>query len=1045
MAPPVRAQSRDPRLSAQEPPRRPPLDVRHLTGEEGQPVLAGEHRRHRIFAALPRKAERGADPERAGHRALHRKVLDFPSGARRLRGGGDGSDFGYGHPAEALLPLPARRPLHHHDVVPHIGQAERIVPQTRHREGRHLRLGEGAAHAVGVHHRETGPRRRQKALQGVGASDLERHHGREGPPHPLREHPDRTRGEVRIRKPFLADQRSAHGGNHRHQVVVRQRFRGDQAGAESARGLGAQVQERVVGIPAAPRSENPGAGGEILHLKRPEAPFAGEHAIREASSPRTKQDGSLIGDDIPAERFALRCESVGIRPEMPPDSRLVSRAPRRSGARPALSTGCQAIRIASRSGPVRAPRPFPDHRPVAAAGRRAGNPRVPRNGGGGNPGGRGRRAGRSVRGAKCGPERPGGEKCRSFPGWRTGRKWCWAKGSWRRGWRRSWNGSRTGSRPPSSVPGASPGSPTDRGWRSRAGLRCGAPGSLRHRGDGGDADSGGAPGGRRATAGPEGGAVRGGGWLSLLGNRGGAPRVGGAVPRGGSHRSQLPRLHRSARARSRGRRREAGGPRAPRPRGRRRGAPLPEPRHRRHPTLFEPATLLLGAGLALLGAVVGMELLTRVGITPNSSILGGGARHRGGTRPVGRDPSVPRHRAAEPAADRHLGGNLWWCERGAAAGRDGVALRPAGPRCPPWSSGRCSGGSSTSPCSTGSTAAGLFRRKDSGRPASPRRSASAPATRAGSGRCCSPSEARSELSAGGRHSHRHHRVCWIGNQAALAMFGCGLLARGYAPELFGVDLAAVHAPHGLMIGAGAVALWQMGRSVRSGRAGPANGGSRRDDRAAGEDRTPGLRHRLRRFRGGRRARGGARRAGDRAWAPPACSGSPPSRRRPPSSPNCWWGSPRCTRGGSRPSRPRWSSSCSDACSAFAPSPSCSSRVFASATGPAFADMGYDLKAGWILRGEGRDPAREREGRRAQRAAEVFGLLVASGLVLLTYASLFPRRPLPRRTAGWRWPRSRPEAIRASRANWRCGRFRGRSCSSSAGRTGSRESCFRPVC
>ena len=62
--------------------------------------------------------------------------------------------------------------------------------------------------------------------------------------------------------------------------------------------------------------------------------------------------------------------------------------------------------------------------------------------------------------------------------------------------------------------------------------------------------------------------------------------------------------------------------------------------------------------------------------------------------------------------------------------------------------------------------------------------------------------------------------------------------------------------------------------------------------------------------------------------------------------------------------------------------------FASATGPAFADMGYDLKAGWILRGEGKDPDYERQGRRAQRAAEVFGLLVASGLVLLTYASYF---------------------------------------------------------
>ena len=62
--------------------------------------------------------------------------------------------------------------------------------------------------------------------------------------------------------------------------------------------------------------------------------------------------------------------------------------------------------------------------------------------------------------------------------------------------------------------------------------------------------------------------------------------------------------------------------------------------------------------------------------------------------------------------------------------------------------------------------------------------------------------------------------------------------------------------------------------------------------------------------------------------------------------------------------------------------------FASSTGPAFADMGYDLKAGWILRGEGRDPEYELAGRRAQRMAEVFGLLVGAGLVLLTCATYF---------------------------------------------------------
>ena len=41
----------------------------------------------------------------------------------------------------------------------------------------------------------------------------------------------------------------------------------------------------------------------------------------------------------------------------------------------------------------------------------------------------------------------------------------------------------------------------------------------------------------------------------------------------------------------------------------------------RHPSIFEPATLLLGLVMAVLGAVIGIQLLTRVGITPNSSVI----------------------------------------------------------------------------------------------------------------------------------------------------------------------------------------------------------------------------------------------------------------------------------------------------------------------------------------------------------------------------------------------------------------------------------------
>jgi len=44
-------------------------------------------------------------------------------------------------------------------------------------------------------------------------------------------------------------------------------------------------------------------------------------------------------------------------------------------------------------------------------------------------------------------------------------------------------------------------------------------------------------------------------------------------------------------------------------------------REERHPSIFEPATLVFGIIFAVLGTIIGLELLTRVGITPNSSII----------------------------------------------------------------------------------------------------------------------------------------------------------------------------------------------------------------------------------------------------------------------------------------------------------------------------------------------------------------------------------------------------------------------------------------
>lgn len=57
-------------------------------------------------------------------------------------------------------------------------------------------------------------------------------------------------------------------------------------------------------------------------------------------------------------------------------------------------------------------------------------------------------------------------------------------------------------------------------------------------------------------------------------------------------------------------------------------------------------------------------------------------------------------------------------------------------------------------------------------------------------------------------------------------------------------------------------------------------------------------------------------------------------------------------------------------------------AYTSATGPAFSDMAYDLKCGYILRGCGQDRELELEGRKQQYYSEMIGFVVAFVLVAI---------------------------------------------------------------
>lgn len=68
--------------------------------------------------------------------------------------------------------------------------------------------------------------------------------------------------------------------------------------------------------------------------------------------------------------------------------------------------------------------------------------------------------------------------------------------------------------------------------------------------------------------------------------------------------------------------------------------------------------------------------------------------------------------------------------------------------------------------------------------------------------------------------------------------------------------------------------------------------------------------------------------------------------------------------------------------------------YVSCTGPCFADMGYDLKTGWILRGRNSDIPYELDGRKQQLLAEIIGAVVGFAVVALFMRMYFTLGTLP---------------------------------------------------
>jgi uncharacterized oligopeptide transporter (OPT) family protein len=415
----------------------------------------------------------------------------------------------------------------------------------------------------------------------------------------------------------------------------------------------------------------------------------------------------------------------------------------------------------------------------------------------------------------------------------------------------------------------------------------------------------------------------------------------------------------------------------------------------RHPSLFEPATLALIALLCVLGSIIGMQLLVSLGVTANTSLIGAMAAMALARVPLGiflRYRSIHVQNLAQSAISS------------ATFGAANSLLLPIGI---PFLLGRPD---LVLPMFAGAFMAMLldgyllYRMFDSrvfpATGAWPPGIAAAEAIKAGDegGRkavLMGIGFAAGIVGAFFKIPMSAFGVAFIGNIWALSMFGIGLLLRGYSGPIFDNaafaaiipkgDLMAAYIPHGFMIGAGLVALFQVAQLLTQ-----RNAAAQEAERNAG---TPDA--------AVKRALG----LGTLCYLAIAVFIALAGGLMTDMSIGmlilfvlyaAFAAYVHELIVGLAAMHSGWFPAFAVALITLIigmligfPMPALALLVgFSAATGPAFADMGYDLKAGYILRGNGIDPAFEREGRKQQLYAAMFAFVIAGLVVLVSYQSYF---------------------------------------------------------
>jgi uncharacterized oligopeptide transporter (OPT) family protein len=410
----------------------------------------------------------------------------------------------------------------------------------------------------------------------------------------------------------------------------------------------------------------------------------------------------------------------------------------------------------------------------------------------------------------------------------------------------------------------------------------------------------------------------------------------------------------------------------------------------KHPSIFEFRMVVFGVLFGLLGVIIGLELLTRVGVTPNTSIIGAIIAIA-----VSRIPVT----VLKPFQNLHQQNLIQTLISGATFGGANSILVPIGIL---WLIGK----PELVPIMMIGAVLGLFidatimykvfdSRIFPALGIWPPGIATAECLIAGEmgGR-------RARLLVGGGVIGAVGRYCgvpmeifgvaWIGNVWAMGMLSLGLLLRGYSTALLGYDINEIYLPHGVMIGAGSVALIQIIVIIAK------NG---KDKMETAVYSSTG-----REF--GRRI-AGAFFAFIAAASVMAAAVGIYTKMTPVMLVGFIFFAGAAALiseliVGIAAMHSGWFPAFATTLIflvigmliGFPPVPLALLVGFTASVGPAFADMGFDLKTGWILRGSGKYPEFEKQGRKQQYYAELFGFVVAVLFVVLFYKNYFTANLFP---------------------------------------------------